>query len=158
MKQSNKYSFRFIINGFVMMLLLNQVNPLQAGIHKCISENGIEYSDTHCSAGVLVKHAPGYRALNSIDGLTQHELEVLYEMEKAYRKSRVQADRYSSAHTKKLHRERARKRQDHARSCARAIKGLEKLRIIKRKGYSAKQSRVLDSREDLLNEQKRENC
>ena len=157
-KQSKQYLFRFIIKVFAMTFLLSQAIPLQAGIHKCVSENGIEYSDTHCSTGVLVKHSPGYPAISSIEGLTQHELELLYEMEKAYRKSRVQADQYSSAHKKKLHRERARKRQDYARSCARAIKALEQLRIIKRKGYSAKQSRGLDSREDLLNEQKRRNC
>ncbi len=158
MKQSNRHFFRSILTVYVAVLLPNLLYPLHAGIHKCVTDSSIEYTDTHCSAGILIKHSPGYQTIGRIEGLSQGELETLQEMETAYRNSRAQTDKDSAAQKKLMFRERARKRQERARSCARAIKGLEQLRITKRKGYSAKQARNLDSRQNVLEQQKRKNC
>jgi len=158
MTQPIKNPLHYYLAGYVVLLLMCPVNALQANIHQCVSSEGIEYSDTHCTMGTLVKHSPGLKTIGTIEGLSRPELENLEKLDQAYRKARLESDQQRSARKKRLLRERALNRRNRARSCASAIKGLERIRLIKRKGYSAKQSRALDTRQNLLHAQKHSNC
>jgi len=142
----------------VFLLLISFNGTVHANIHKCVSSEGIEYSDTHCTMGILVELFPNSRTIDTVEGLSKLELVSLQKLESAYRRTILQSDREKIANKKKFRRTRARERQDRTRACVKANLALERLRLLKRKGYKAKQSHSLDTREKLLNQQKRSNC
>ena len=94
------YLSRAYLIRYTVLLLLCSGMESYANIHKCVSNEGVEYSDTHCSIGILVKHSPDYRTMGSIEGLSSLELENLDKLERAYKKSSLASERQRSAQKK----------------------------------------------------------
>ncbi|MBV1906685.1 MAG: hypothetical protein KUG75_11450 [Pseudomonadales bacterium] len=131
-----------------------------ANIHKCVTEYGFEYSDRHCTHGILVRHShTGSRnKTNILDGLSVFEIKMLAAMEQQYEHARKQTKQRELTSRARGRRERKRQIHNQARACAKAARELNQIRTLKRKGYTLKKARTLDEKEERLKRQQRDFC
>ena len=127
---------------------------LHADIHKCQTDHGYIFTDTHCTSGTLVHKTKSHHSFETGQGLSEMELRTLAELDKQYELYQ----RSASQKRQQAAKQRRMNAVSRTENCTEANRELSRIETIRRSGYKLKEARGLDARQMELQLQKRENC